>query len=293
MTTWKADYSFASNFLELDGHRLHYLDEGPRESSQAIVCIHGNPTWSFYYRSIVRHFRTSHRTLALDHLGCGLSDKPASYDYCLETHTANLVAWLDALELQRVTLVVHDWGGAIGLGAAVARPERIAKLLILNTAAFPPPYIPRRIAVCRFPILGSAAIRYANAFAVAATWMAIDRLPKLSKSAREGLLYPYGKPSDRIAIDRFVQDIPMSPSHRTHPVLVTLEQRLKTLAHKPTHFVWGMKDWCFRPECLERLKLRFPDAHVRKLPDVGHYVMEEASAEVIEELDKLLARPTN
>ena len=288
MLSWKAEYPFESRYIELSGTKLHYIDEGPRESCQSIVCVHGNPTWSFYYRSLISHFRSQYRSLAIDHIGCGLSDKPQQHDYCLATHTSNLVEWIDRLDLKNIVLVVHDWGGAIGLGAAVARPDRVAKLLILNTAAFPPPFIPMRIALCRVPLLGSAAIRYLNAFAGTATWMAIDRLPKLSRAARDGLLYPYDSPDHRVAIDRFVQDIPMKKSDRTYAVLEHLEQQLSSIANKPTRFVWGMKDWCFRPECLDRLKIAFPKANVRELSDVGHYVMEEASAEVIEELNKLL-----
>ena len=270
--------------------RLHYVDQGPKDSAQTIVCVHGNPTWSFYFRSIIQRFQSTHRSLAVDHIGCGLSDKPQDYDYCLAKHTENLVEWLDSLNLKNVLMVVHDWGGAIGLGAAVARPDRIAKLMILNTAAFPPPYLPLRIAACRIPILGSLAIRYLNAFAGTAVWMAIDRLPKLSNEARDGLLYPYRSPADRIAVDRFVQDIPMARAHRTYSVLAKLESQLGTLSNKPTAFVWGVKDWCFRMECLDRLTAVFPNASLRELSDVGHYVMEEASREVNEEIEKLLER---
>ncbi len=286
---WKSEYPFASQFMELPGGKLHYVDEGPRDAEQTIVCVHGNPTWSFYYRSIISHFRNTTRCLALDHLGCGLSDKPTSFDYCLENHTRNLIEWIDRLDLKNVILVVHDWGGAIGLGAAAERSDRITKLCILNTAAFPPPFIPFRIQLCRFPILGSWAIRYLNAFAGTAVWMAIDRLPRLSKAAREGLLYPYSSPSQRIAVDRFVQDIPRTPGHRTWAVLERLEANLERLADKPTTFVWGMKDWCFIPACMNRMKPNFHRAKIRELSDVGHYVMEEASPEVIEELTLLLA----
>ncbi len=195
------------------------------------------------------------------------------------------------MDLRNVVMVVHDWGGAIGLGAAVARPDRIAKLLILNTAAFPPPYIPLRIAACRFPLLGSWAIRYLNAFAGAATWMAIDRLPRLSEAARQGLLYPYRSPTDRVAIDGFVRDIPFTRRHANYTVLENLERELAILQSRPTSLVWGMKDWCFRPECLHRLRSHFPAAHVRELSDVGHYVMEEASTEVGDELARLLDLP--
>jgi cis-3-alkyl-4-acyloxetan-2-one decarboxylase len=279
--------------------RIHYVDQGGQGTfadasekgdapSQTILCIHGNPTWSFYYRSIASQFQNKARVIAVDNMGCGLSDKPADYDYCLKNHTANLIYLIDKLDLKNVLMVVHDWGGAIGLGAAVSRPERIAKLLILNTAAFVPPYIPLRIAACRIPLMGSLAIRYANAFAWTATWMAIDRLKKLPQATKSGLLHPYGTPADRIAIDRFVQDIPMHKEHRTWEVLNRLEQNLSKLAGKPTTMVWGMKDWCFRPECLERLSKHLPQAKIQKLEDVGHYVMEEAPQEVGLAIEELL-----
>ncbi len=194
-TVWRQEYPFASHFLDAPvdrngiGGRLHYVDEGNRKSEHTILAVHGNPTWSFYYRSIVARFRHAHRVIAIDHLGCGLSDKPLEYDYCLANHTTNLLHLIDSLGLKNITLVVHDWGGAIGLGGAVERADRIKQIIVLNTAAFPPPYIPFRISVCRWPLLGSFAMRYGNAFAWAATFMAIDRLPRLSPAAKADCLH--------------------------------------------------------------------------------------------------------
>jgi pimeloyl-ACP methyl ester carboxylesterase len=296
-SSWREEYPFESHFEEISrGVRIHYVDEGPTLESgrggsrdlPTILCVHGNPTWSFYYRTIVAQMSQQCRVIAIDHIGCGLSDKPNDYDYCLAQHTSNLIQLIDALDLKNITLVVHDWGGAIGLGAAVARVSRFRNILILNTAAFPPPYIPKRIAACRIPVLGSWMIRYGNAFARAAIFMAIHRLPKLSRDARDGLLAPYDSPKNRIAIDRFVQDIPMTPNHRTWQVLESLEQNLPTLNSLAVRFVWGMQDWCFVPKCMERLQTALPDATRLELQDVGHYVMEEASAEVMIELKKLM-----
>lgn len=295
---WKKLYPFASNFFELEPSvRMHYIDEHPKldrpsvagnEKKPCIVAVHGNPTWSFYYRSIVQQFSQTHRVLAIDHVGCGLSDKPQRYDYCLAQHTDNLVRWIDKLELDRIVMVVHDWGGAIGLGAALKRLDRIAGLVVLNTGAFPPPYVPLRIAACRIPILGSFAMRYLNAFAKAATRMAIDRLDRLEPSVQTGLLAPYDTPANRVGIDTFVRDIPLSRRHKTYRVLSELERDLPKLARLPIHLVWGMKDWCFRPECLRRFEILWPQAHSHELVDVGHYVMEEAPEEVAKVLGQLL-----
>ena len=302
---WKRLYAFEPHYLELDASlrdtraesqplRMHYLDAAPSDGrakeNPCIVAVHGNPTWSFYYRSIVEHFSKTHRVLAVDHIGCGLSDKPQRYDYCLERHTENLVRLFDALELQRIVLVVHDWGGAIGLGAALKRIDKIAGIVVLNTGAFPPPYVPWRIRACRIPVLGSFAMRYLNAFALAATRMAIDRLPRLDPSVQAGLLAPYDSPSNRVGIDTFVKDIPLSRSHRTYQVLADLERQLPRLGHLPIHCVWGMKDWCFRPECLRRLQKAWPRAIAHELADVGHYVMEEAPSEVQAVLQSLIEK---
>jgi cis-3-alkyl-4-acyloxetan-2-one decarboxylase len=288
---WRAEYPFASQQILIDGHRYHYVDEG--QGNQSVLCVHGNPTWSFYYRSLISGLRNDARVLAVDHLGCGLSDKPQRYDYCLEKHIDNLVEFIQRLDLRNVMMVVHDWGGAIGLGAAERVPDRIAKLLILNTGAFPPPFIPLRIAACRLPLVGTFAMRQLNLFAWTATFMAIDRLPRLSQTAKEGLLAPYDSWEHRVAIDRFVKDIPLTRRHRTWKVLEQIEQQLVLLQNKPTAFVWGMKDWCFRPECLVRLGKAFPKATICELPDVGHYVMEEAPDEVLQIAEMLLETPAH
>jgi pimeloyl-ACP methyl ester carboxylesterase len=284
---WKSLYPFTSHWRETPAGRQHYVDEG---AGAPLVMVHGNPTWSFYYRELVKAFRDSNRTIAVDHLGCGLSDKPQRFDYCLENHIANLVALLDELDLRQVTMLVHDWGGAIGLGAALKRPERIARLVLFNTGAFPPPFVPLRIRMCRTPIMGTVAMRGLNGFARAALTMATEKKGGLPSAVKAGLIAPYDTWANRVAIDRFVYDIPFSKQHRTWNVLETIEQGLKTLADRPTLMVWGMKDWCFRPECLDRLLIHFPKAEVYRVAFAGHYVIEDATEEVIETLRSFLAR---
>jgi cis-3-alkyl-4-acyloxetan-2-one decarboxylase len=298
--SWRGLYPFQSRYWSMPyGMRLHYIDEGPAssdpsEASQGpgnacVLAVHGNPTWSFYYRALVEAIRPSHRVLALDHLGCGWSSKPQSYTYTLASHTERLVQFIESLDLQRIVMVVHDWGGAIGLGAALECSDRMAGLVVLNTGAFVPPYIPLRIAACRLPWVGSWAIRYANAFALGATRMAIHRLTRLDDEVADGLLAPYDCPANRIGIDSFVRDIPLTPLHPTYRVLKNLEQHLPELRHLPIRLVWGMRDWCFRPECLRRFQSCWPNAQCLELSDVGHYVMEEAPEEVIDQVRALLA----
>ena len=289
MADWRTLYPFTSHRFALPtagSPELHYVDEG--QGSQCVLCVHGNPTWSFYYREVVLAQRGHARVVAVDNLGCGLSDKPQDYPYDLTHHIANLVALVKHLDLQRITLVVHDWGGAIGLGAALEMPERIAGLMILNTAAFPPPYIPLRIAACRLPLVGNWAMRRLNLFARAALTMTLNRLPKLPDAVAAGLIAPYDSWANRVAIARFVQDIPRGASHPTWQRLKAIEGRLPQFNDRPVELVWGMRDWCFRPECLERFEQLLPSAHVTRLDDVGHYVMEEASREVNAAIDRCM-----
>lgn len=292
-SSWKSEYPFASHWLDLGAHRLHFLDEHQRpltESGPPILAVHGNPTWSFYWRSIVSRFKGSHRVVVPDHVGMGLSDKPQDYDYSLARRRDDLLALIERLDLRDVTLVAHDWGGAIGLSAAVAQPDRFARIVLLNTGAFPPPYVPLRIRMCRFPVLGSWSMRHLNSFAVAATWMAVERAASLTSAAKAGLLAPYDTPANRVGIDRFVKDIPLSPSHPTYATLTQLERDLVKLNDKPIGLVWGMRDWCFTPECLERFRRIWPHAETLPLADVGHYLMEEGRDETLDFLASFMAR---
>jgi haloalkane dehalogenase len=287
MADWKSEYPFTPRSLSIAGQKYAYVDEG--QGDAPLVAVHGNPTWSFYWRKLVLAFRDHQRVLAVDHVGCGNSSKPQEYPYCLATHRNNLVTLLDQLDLQNVTLVVHDWGGAIGLAAAVERPERIGRLVVTNTGAFPPPYIPLRIAACRWPVVGTLAVRGLNAFARAAITMATARYRRLPENAASGLLAPYDSWDHRIAIDRFVRDIPMKKSHPTYAVLAKLERDLEIFRKIPVLLVWGMRDWCFRPECLHRFQAIWPQAKTIELPDVGHYVMEDAPEETVSAIRTFIA----
>ncbi|MEW4452201.1 alpha/beta fold hydrolase [Bremerella sp. JC817] len=274
---WRKLYPFSSHYLALPDARYHYVDEG---SGQPILMVHGNPTWSFYWRNIVSQFRDQYRTIAVDHIGCGLSDKPQNYNYCLQQHIDNLVTLIDQLDLRDINLLVHDWGGAIGLGAALARPDRFARLVLFNTGAFPPPYCPLRIRACRIPGLGPWMVRTFNAFARPALTMATEKPEKFTPDVRAGYIAPYDNYHNRIATARFVQDIPLSTSHPTYGVLKQMEERLPSLSHLPIQLIWGAKDWCFRMECLERFQTIWPTARATVYEDCGHYVVEDASERI-------------
>lgn len=278
---WLArEYPFTPRtFLTPRRARMSYLDEGPR-SDEIVLLLHGNPTWSYYYRWLVRALSAGHRCIAPDHIGMGLSEKPQDYDYTLAARIADIEALVNSLGARRVHLVVHDWGGAIGFGFAARHPAMMGRLVILNTAAFALPRIPARIAVCKLPVVGPALVRGLNGFAGPATRMAMERR-RLSADEKRGYLWPYGSWADRIAVSEFVQDIPLRVGDRSWEALQAVEQGLPLMRDRPALVVWGGRDFCFDDVFLQRWRTELPQAAVHRIPDAGHYVLDDARAEVI------------
>ncbi len=278
---WRALYPFKSNWLTLDGGvRLHYLDEAG--AGEPVVMVHGNPTWSFYYRNLALGLRGAHRVIVPDHVGCGLSDKPQDYAYRIAQHIANLERLLiHELKLEKFSLVVHDWGGAVGCGVAVRHPERVSKLVVLNTAAFLSPDCPKRIRACRIPGFGALAVRGFNAFAGAAVRMAVAHKERMTPQVKAGYLAPYGNWRDRVATLRFVEDIPLSPRHPSWKTMDELGEKLPLLREKPVLVCWGAKDFCFNDGFLKEWAARFPAAFVHRFADAGHYVLEDAGERIL------------
>ncbi len=268
------------------GAGLSYLDEGPRRP-EAVLMLHGNPTWSFHFRVLVRSLAPWLRCVAPDHVGMGLSDKPAGYDYTLERRIADVEALVTHLGLQRVHLVVHDWGGAIGFGFAARHPELIGRLVILNTAAFALPAIPGRIALCKLPGLGPLLVRGLNGFAAPATWMAMRRR-SLSVDEKRAYLLPYDSWANRIAVAEFVRDIPLHTSHRSWRTLAAVEAALPCWRDRPALIVWGGRDFCFNDQFLARWRQFLPNATVDRIADAGHYVLEDARVEAVPRIAEFL-----
>ncbi|OGW21175.1 MAG: alpha/beta hydrolase [Nitrospinae bacterium RIFCSPLOWO2_12_FULL_47_7] len=288
VSEFKGLYPFASKAIRLGAYRYHYLDEG---SGETLLMLHGNPTWSFYYRNLILGLKSRFRCIVPDHIGCGLSDKPQEYNYTLSQHIENLETLCEQLSLKDITLVLHDWGGAIGMGYAVRHPKKIKRLVLFNTAAFLSNRIPFSINICRIPVLGSIAIRCLNAFA----GLAVIRACKhpMAAKVRAGFLAPYDSYSNRIANLRFVQDIPMNPKAPSYPVLQTIQSQLRQFRDRPVLIVWGKQDFCFDDHFLSRWREYFPDAEVHEIPDAGHYVVEDAYERIIPWMEKFLAVDQN
>jgi haloalkane dehalogenase len=287
---WLAgEYPFTPRtFRTPAGARMSFLDEGPR-NDEAVLMLHGNPTWSFYYRHLVRALSPTIRCVVPDHIGMGLSEKPQGYDYRLATRIADIEALVGSLKLKRLHLVVHDWGGAIGFGCAMRYPELVGRIAILNTAAFASSRIPLRIAACKVPVIGPLLVRGANGFAWPATRMAMHRR-RLSVIERRGYLLPYDSWANRVAVNAFVQDIPLRPSHPSWPVLQEVETGLANFRDREVAVIWGGRDFCFNDHFLGRWREFLPDADVHRIADAGHYVLEDAREEVVERIAGFLRR---
>ena len=284
--SWRALYPFRSHYLTVgQGARMHYVDEG---EGDPVLMVHGNPTWSFYYRRLILGLRRRHRCVAPDHIGCGLSDKPGDYTYRLHRHVENLEKLVTGLDLKNLTLVLHDWGGAVGMAMAQRHPERIRRIVLLNTAAFPSPRIPFRIAVCRAPVLGAVAVRFFNAFVRAALRMAVVHRDRMTPNTVSGYLHPYDSWRNRIAVLRFVQDIPMKPEHPSYALLARTGENLGIFRDRPMLIYWGARDFCFDDSFLRKWRELFPEAEIRRIADAGHYVLEDAHEEIIPAVQRFL-----
>jgi len=275
-------YPFNKNWLDSDGLKLHYLDEGRGE---VVVALHGNPSWSFYYRDLVRDLRNDHRVVVPDHIGCGLSDKPGDdeYEYSLARRIQDFGRLMDELELTDINLVVHDWGGMIGMAWAVRHPDRVKRLVILNTAAFHLPKskaLPWQLRLVRDTPFGALMVRGLNAFSRGAASVAVTR-KKLAKEIRDAYCAPYDSWNDRIATLRFVQDIPLKPGDRGYDIVKDTAARLELFRDRPVLICWGDKDFVFDRHFLAEWEEVYPHAEVHRFPDCGHYILEDASEEII------------
>jgi len=283
------EYPFTPRtFVTPAGARLSYVDEGGA-GDEAVLMLHGNPTWSYYYRHLVRALAPAIRCVVPDHIGMGASEKPPGYAYTLATRIADIEALVAALGLRRVHLVVHDWGGAIGFGFAGRHPDLIGRIVILNTAAFASDRIPLRIALCKVGGLGPLLVRGLNGFAGPAVSMAMHRRA-LSAEEKRGYLWPYRSWAGRVAVSAFVRDIPLSPAHPTWNTLATVERGLGHFRDRPVLVYWGGRDFCFNDHFLARWRELLPQARVNRIADAGHYVLDDAREDVIPPVTAFLGR---
>ncbi len=292
-TAFRELYPWPSCFFRTpSGARMHYLDEGQGEP---LLMLHGNPSWSFFWRSLVQHLSPHYRCIVPDHVGCGLSDKPddTHYSYRLEQRVTDVDLLVESLNLKdNVTLVLHDWGGMIGMAYALKRRHKIKRLVILNTAAFGLPAdkkLPWQIGFVLKAPFSSLAVRGLNAFAKGALRNCSMRPGGLSSTVQQAYLAPYDSWGNRIAIQRFVEDIPLKPGDTSFDIVKQVSDNVSHFRDTPTRIFWGVKDFVFDDTFLAQWKHHLPKAEVTRFEDAGHYVLEDASEQIAPQVKLFLA----
>ncbi len=283
------DYSFDHHYHFVKGLRLHYLDEGPKngdENTDPVVMVHGNPSWSFYYRKLVLALRSDYRCIVPDHIGMGMSDKPDDeiYRFTLDQRVDDIESLLDHLNVtDNITLVLHDWGGMIGMAFATRYPERIKRLVILNTSAFHLPKdksVPWQLKLSRIPVVGAVLNQGINIFARGAVKQCVTRT-SMSPEVAAAYLAPYDNWSHRRAIKKFVFDIPLKAGDSAYQTVDHVDKTIGQFSATPMLVCWGLKDFVFDHHFLKEWETRFPDAEFHRFDDVGHYILEDAPEDVI------------
>lgn len=260
-------------------HKMAYLDEG---DGPPVVLVHGNPTWSYTWRNFVKTLRPRTRCIAPDHIGFGCSDKPRDPTYhSLERHIRNLTSLLRHLELDKVTLVLADWGGPVGLGWATRNPEKVERLVLLNTWAMRSEGLlkfPLSFRLLRSPGVGEILIQKHNLWVERFIALGMAKRDRVTETLLEAYRAPFPFPDDRAAILRFMRMVPMRGGDESYETMGAIEAGLERL-DVPVQLYWGARDQALTPRVAEYFADLLPQASregIVTLPDVGHFVQEDA-----------------
>jgi len=282
-TDFGGTFPFEPRYAECDGVRIHYVDEGPRDAP-TLLFVHGNPTWSYMWRRpIAALAEQGRRCIAFDHMGFGRSDKPPQLArYSLQAHIDHATELIDQLDLSDVTLVAHDWGGPIGLGAMLARRERLAGAVLVNTWAWElPSFVPPFIREFRTDGLGEILVLGGNLFVESIPGGMANR--EIDPMMMDAYRAPFPDYWSRVGMLAFQRDIPFTERDRSAAVMGSIHERLHDL-DIPVTLVWGMRDPVFQPVFVDQWKELFPGARVVELEDAAHFVPEDRPDAVIDAL---------
>jgi pimeloyl-ACP methyl ester carboxylesterase len=263
------EYPFRSRYLEAQHGVMHYVDEG---SGDVVLFVHGNPTWSFMYRHLIRGLSKRYRCVAPDQIGFGLSDKPRGASYLPQFHGENLTNFIKTLGLKDITLVIHDWGGPIGMAYAVDHPQNVKRLIVFNTTVWSLKGVKGAERFSRIvggPI-GRFACRWLNVFPRFVIPMLMGNGSRLTKAIHRHYIRPFPTPTSRESTW-----VPAKALLGESEWLSSLWAKRRRLAEKSVLILCGMKDPTLGPDKLARWQHAFPRHSTLTYPEVGHFVAEE------------------
>ena len=286
--TFGGTWPFRPRFFEHEGVRLHYVDEGEGEP---VVLLHGNPTWGYLYRNFIPPLSQTNRCVVPDYMGFGKSDKPLDQPYTLARHIENFTALALDLDLRDITLVMQDWGGPIGLGFAVDHPERIKRLVILNTWAFRiaegTPLAPL-LELFRQPHVGEGLVQGLNLFVEGFFPAGIhhkERINEIMPAYRA----PFPDFNSRYGTLAFPRDIPVGDDHPSTPAMGHVQDNLGKL-NVPTTIIWGMQDPAIPPPLIDAWKGVYAHAEVHKIETASHFLQEDEPEQIVSLIQDFLKR---
>jgi pimeloyl-ACP methyl ester carboxylesterase len=278
---FEGTFPFEPRYLEAGDVRIHYVDEGPRDAP-TLLFVHGNPTWSYMWRApIAALSQRGRRCVAFDHMGFGRSDKPPHLArYSLDAHIEHARRLVDELDLTDVTLVAHDWGGPIGLGAMLDHTDRLSSAVLVNTWAWElPAFVPPFIREFRTEGLGEILVLGGNLFveSIPGGMASRDTDPVMMDAYRA----PFPDYWSRVGMLAFQREIPFTERDRSAAMMGSIHERLEQL-DVPVTLVWGMRDPVFQPVFMDQWRELFPDARVVELDDAAHFVPEDRPDAIID-----------
>lgn len=268
----RTEYPFKPNFFTVNEQKLHYVDVG---TGDTILFVHGTPSWSFDYRHIIKKLKSRFRCIAIDHIGFGLSDKPKAYDYSTQHHAHTLEKFILTKKLTNITLVVHDFGGPIGLSVAVKHPELISKIVIMNTWLWNCENEPEFVKLK--PILKSPLLPFLYKwFNFSARFLLPQSFGKnpINKHLHQHYTKPFSKPNERNGTIAFARSLVNDQKW-----FDSIWQSSDVMIDKKILFVWGMKDSFISPRFLETFLSKFKHADSIRLINCGHFPQEECGEE--------------
>jgi haloalkane dehalogenase len=287
--TFGGTFPFAPHYLDLEHVRMHFVDVG---AGEPVVLLHGDPTWSYLYRSFIPRLAQRARCVVPDHMGMGKSGVPAEpFPYRLHHHVANLERLLLTLDLRGITLVLHDWGGPVGLGFAVRHPARIKRLVLMNTwgsAAWPGAPLPRLLEIIRSP-RGEAFVLAKNGYVKPALLGTTARPERLTDAVLDAYLAPFPTPDSRRALLCWSRDIPFGVDDPSYAEMERIERGLDQFSAVPVLLVWGMQDPVLPPTVLRTWQKTYPHAVTCEIEEASHFLQEDAPERVLTAIERLLA----